>query len=241
MKRQMLWIGGLGIGLLAAQAPAEVQYQYVTDTPTIQAAPSAIVSVKIYLQEELSGSDSSILTQQDGLFSAGISVQRGGVLPAQPASLLSLDPATGIGGFNGSQHTAVTPAETNGFWNVGFGTTDGVQGTPYSNPQVTDATFIRAFLGTVNVQAGADAGTTSFTIDGFQDNTLTFNDGFDLDASSAGPPTYVGAGPTTFTVQTAAVPEPSTLGLLGLGAMSILAPRRRARKQSDENDYGARV
>ena len=224
MKQSTLYslLGVIGAGLVAANASATVQYQYVTDTPTIQASPSQVVPVNIFLQEQVTGVDNSILTSEDGLFGAGVDVQRTGTLPTQPAALLGLAPATGANGFNGTPITQVTDADAHGFWGVSLPASTGVTGTNMGGG------IIDVLLGTVDVTAGSQAGVTDFTIGGYQDNTLTYNSGYSLDDTSAGPPAYIGATSSPFTVTTVVAPEPSSIGVLLLASGTLIRRRREA-------------
>jgi hypothetical protein len=96
------------------------------------------------------------------------------------------------------------------------------------------------FLGTLTVHTGSIAGqTTTFTIGPYDlnsGNTFTNNNLYDLDnnldpGNPAGSDSlYASAAATTFSVSTAPVPEPSTLGLLAAAAATVLCLSRVRRK-----------
>jgi hypothetical protein len=220
----------------AAPANGSVIYQYVADQTDVPAAQGATVSVRLFLREILSGGSTSVIGADGGLYSMGVRVDRSTTgLPASPSILTSL---TGSSDFPVSSPT-VTAASANIAENIGnnpAGITRGNTGGGASPNTPADMVY----LGTLSITAGSGAGKTTFSVaarSATGTNTLTNGNGYDLDLTgnsgpNAGSPAFTGAAsnatPATFSVTVAGVPEPTGLGLLGLGATGLLARRRRA-------------
>jgi hypothetical protein len=253
--KSLKWVAVIVCGM--AMTPAShggIVYQYVTDSPNgsyTTATPGSTIDVKVYLKETVTGSDTSLITADGGLFGAGMTLVRSATgLPSNPSSFIT--DATGFtfnltdfGGptkFTGADGqgnpaatgvaflTAVSPSNPNG---VALGNTGG--GASSSIPN-------EVYLGTVHLLAGTANGTTTFTMrvhdNGFG-NTITNGSNpdftpYDLDVTNNGgstPPAakvYTGASqvPSSFTV-TVGVPEPTSMGLLlGVGAFGLIRRRR---------------
>src|SRR5262245_60491113 len=81
-KRRMMmrWFGVpmamLALACATSAARASIVYQYVADNTSFSLSQGATASTNVYLQETISGSDSSFLSSQGGLFGAGFSFKR---------------------------------------------------------------------------------------------------------------------------------------------------------------------
>lgn len=85
-------IGRIGWGAVACAAailPAaiawgDVTYRYVTDLPSYESLPNGAVTVRVYLEETVTGGSASLLLAEHGLSGAGFRLLRDGVVPTQP-------------------------------------------------------------------------------------------------------------------------------------------------------------
>lgn len=217
-------LAGLGV---VNEAQAARMYSYVTDSASYNATPNQATAVKFYLQELLTGGDTSLINSENGVFGVGLKVVRSGGGPTTPSILGTLAPNNADFGGPGSKNEgaatlafsiAIAPTATSG---VRPGNTAGGTETTPAN---------RIFLGTVQMTAGSGPGTTSFSLQPFDNlggNTLTNTNGYDLDFSSTNPAfTGASANPTSFSVNV--VPEPAGLGLVGVACVAGLLRRRRS-------------
>lgn len=216
---------GLGMAAMPArQANASVEYQYVTSAPTLTATPGSTMTIPVFLQETLTGGSTSIINSDGGVAGAGFKM----VMDSGTATLMSVNPDTTD--FQGPTNPSVN------------GNVAGLQeaiGTSQSSGILTGNTGGGSFgtapnevyLGNVVINPGS--GTSSFRITAYDPsggNTLTNNNLYDLDITQTSAPAYVGTTdpansvPNSFTVST---PEPASISLLGLGALGLLARRRR--------------
>jgi hypothetical protein len=226
MRKLTMLGAAVAMGAFAAQrASAGVMYQYVADAGQYTApAAGATVPVNVYLKEIASGGSPSLLVADNGLFSGGAEVLRTGSGSAVMTGV-NLDTVdfTGPSAVNvgGADTTFNVNTGTSDLKGVGFGNTNGgaVSGTPANE----------IYLGTVLISAGS--GTTSYKLQAVSGGGTTLDfQGNDLDVSSASAPAYTGAGDasvTPFTFTITPTPEPASLGLLGLGALGLLARRRK--------------
>jgi hypothetical protein len=243
MGRVCLLLFLLVLGCSAeGSAQAGISYQYVTDATNYNAVAGTNVTANVYLQETVTGSDTSFIATENGLFSAGFGTKQTGSVPTGATTIMKITPNTqtepnGFGGFlfqdvsstKGYQLEVTSISDTVG----------GPSGTTAGGSVTTGGgtTTTRVFLGTITLTAGSLGTTTTFTIESAKNyvnadgNTLTFTNGFDLDKDSTGSPTWTGADSimpaNTFTVT--AVPEPSSLLLCSLAVCggAFAAYRRR--------------
>jgi MYXO-CTERM domain-containing protein len=241
----------LGLALLAGPARATITYEYVTDQASYTGNVGDTVKAKVYLQETISGSSSSLINAENGMYSGGFYV----FSPTNSSATITAvttNSATDSSGFNGLSNTKFNATQarlTEDNFNVPF-SGNGTQG-------VTNGNITTVFLGTVSITVGS-ASTTytlesyryapkSFGGSGVDGNTLTWANQYDLDPTNKGsngaPPAFTGANDYnetgspfaayTFTVSTSATPEPGSL-VLGVVAASGLAVGawRRRRKQA---------
>ena len=225
MRKLTMLGAAVAMGAFAAQrASAGVMYQYVADASQYTPAPGATVPVNVYLKENTTGGSPSLLVADNGLFSGGAEVLRTGSGPGVMTGV-NLDTvdftgpsAVNVGGADTTFNVNTGTSDTKG---VGFGNTNGgaVANTPANE----------IYLGTVLIQAGS-GGPTSYKLQAVPGGGTTLDfQGNDLDVSSTAP-AYTGAGDpsvTPFTFTVTPTPEPASLGLLGLGAIGLLARRRK--------------
>ncbi len=247
--KKLLGLAVLALALVCpGVAEASISYQYVTDATTYSGTTGSTVNVSVYLQETVSGTSTSILAAQNGLFDYGIYVA--GNTSATGASTISnytsAAPFTQFGtGINNNtssagQNPSGLPANSLDYYNGN--NTQAANGTATANGY-------KVLVGTLAVTVGS---TTTFTLTtqnnpsfldpgnggtAQSDNTHTLPASgathFDLDANgTANGQSYTGANNAvyTFTVSAAAsVPEPSSMLLCGLVAAggAYTAYRRR--------------
>jgi hypothetical protein len=212
----------LAIGWAAAFAQGSV-IQYGTDglVDSYSVPVGRALAVRVYLYEIFDpAAETSILDDEEGLFSTGLAIRRTSAGPTQPAGVLSVAGIAHNLSFNENEPT-VSPLEAVGLTGGMFDramlvesrglleTTGVVAEAPASNVR-------RVLLGTFTFTAGSVLGeTTALRI---EDNDVTLDDtvtwalpGVSLDADIQ---------PFDFSVD--AVPEPATVGLLAVGMLTLL-------------------
>ena len=239
-SRRLLSIGSfvcLAAGL-SAPAGASVIYSYVTDASSYTGNAGSIVPVNIYLQETLTGSSTSYISANGGVTGAGAALDTRGTTGGSSASIPS--GSFTFGPAFGGPHSA--------YYNQGSGSNlefgEGI--APGASTVMPDATG-KILLGTLNVTVGS--GKTSYDLTSLGNdtinnsssaigqsngNTTTQNPppfGSDLDVTPASG-AYTGANASPGDVITvgpagSTVPEPASLAVFGVGAMGLLARRRR--------------
>jgi hypothetical protein len=229
-----LVIAALAFGISAfstRSASADITYQYVTDASDYQVIAGQSVVVPLYLQETVTGADTSLLAAEDGLFGAGLTVSRV-TEPSSPAffDALDLNPSFDFGTpVNSTSPGTFTPADNSASLNEAVAEPDGVQAVDLGGG------ISRVFLGSVTIQAGnVLQQATAFSVGPNGDtggNTLTFTNFYDLDITS-GSPAFTGAlASPAFTFTVTAVPEPASLSLLSVAAVAMLGrPARRSKR-----------
>jgi hypothetical protein len=207
----------------AAPARADVIYQYVTDAPA-SAPPGQQFTVNLYLQETLTGTSTSLIAAEKGLWGEGVYVTATGSVPNNGTTISGIVGNTQHypAGFDGQLITNADRGyhSTTQAWMVGYAdfndkTVGGPSGTTAGGSVSGKVT--RALLGQLRLIAGSLGTSTTFAVEsfrntpssfgGFNDNgwTISFTSGFDLDVTPlkpaltgigplAGPPAYIGAG-----------------------------------------------
>jgi hypothetical protein len=214
-----------GLGAAArAQADGMYSYLYVTGQSSYVAGTNQDVVIPLYLQETSLTPGSSLLVNELGLASAGVSVADTSATPTLSSAQITA--LAGNPAFDLPEGTTVnlSPA-TNAAAMTELPWTSVMPG-----PQ--DAAGISSvFLGDLTVHTGGVAGqTTRFTVGsmGVSDVTATTLSNYDLDTTLPG--TYYGAAGTKFDVETSDVPEPGTLALSATGAVVLCIYSRLRRR-----------
>jgi hypothetical protein len=227
-------------GVLAQHgvARANISYTYVTDSSTYSAAAGASVTVQIFLNENLTGSSTSLESANNGMVGAGYYVTKSSgdasakitATSGNANNFNTTNPAAGDG--FGSGESVSKQVATDG---SAARLLEGVNAT--TGPVGVATTFGRQLLlGTVVITAGNAGTSTTYTLEtyknaptslggsGVDGNTLDFS-GNDYDVTGTDPTTgqqYTGANDiTAITFTVTAVPEPSSILLCGLGACGL--------------------
>jgi hypothetical protein len=220
-------------GIALGDAQASISYQYVTDQTNYTAASGTSVQISIFLQETVTGTSSSLIAQEGGMFGIGALVTKTSGSATFDTSVnggfIQFDAAWN-GGNKSNAPATQNGTNVGGFANVGNNPT-GVIGTAVAN----QAGKFLVKLGTLNIVASATQSNYTVGANTFNGgNTLTNTSGFDLDVSSSTVPVYTGAVASTFTINAAAVPEPTSIALAGflVSGIGLGAWRRRRAAQA---------
>ena len=240
------------LGCGAATRAADV-FTYATDSTSYTAAAAGQpVTVDVYLEETLTGSSQSLLTDTSaggpvGLSGAGFYVARTGGNAGSTISLIS---------DNGnSSAAAINPGFNVASSGVAVSSTVAADGSAarllesdnaYPGPTGTaTATGRQVLLGSLVISSPAVGTSATYSLEPYvnapltlggsgQDSNTTTYEFFDLDstnnADNGGGATYTGADSEpfeSFTVATAAVPEPTSMALLAAASTAFLGRRRR--------------
>jgi len=196
---------------VAGQARADSQFAWQAVPASSHLLPGQTTEVSLYLTETFTDGTSRFLDEQ-GLSQVGLTIERQATGSADPASIL--DFALNLTDFGSSPPVAGDAAGAVVNLQTPFLATSGPVG------QLIDPGVRRVLLLTLTVEAGDSEGTTRFDLrdDPAFDETFTFGGG-------PGNPLDALIEPAVFEVTT--VPEPTGLGLIGLGALALLRQRRR--------------
>lgn len=234
------------VGLVGARA--DVSYRYITDKTSYTGNVGDKIPVQLLLQETVTGTSTSKIVADGGLFGAGVILNSpGGAIFGSTATTndfkispnILLNPA----GFGVGSPPAATQLDQTPFTATKAGlivNADIGQGPNFPSGGAGVRTIL---LGTVNVVVGA--ATSSLTVTPYtgSSNTITMV-GTDLDFGTQAANGYTGAstpigGLYSFTVGQA-IPEPSSMALCGLIAagMGYAGYRRRNNKSAEPVTVG---
>jgi len=229
------------IGL--ASSRADVSYRYIADQSSYTGTAGSTVPVKLLLEETVTGTSTSIIFKDNGIFGAGV------MLNSPTGAIFGSSDSNGvpqnnfrIGGNVGASPNGFGPAPTFQDFSpanakqsgliINADSIGGASGPNNEGVKFTSggAGVRTALLGTVNITVGATPTTLTVTPYGTPFSTIT-QASTDLDFGTQQLNGYNGASLApifSFTVG-AAIPEPSSIALCGLVAcgMSYVGYRRR--------------
>jgi hypothetical protein len=244
MKLACLTFAGGSAGLLLSAEHAKAQtysYLYIAAQSNYSVAPNdpTPIDVPIYLQENSSDPSTSLLANEDGLYSAGFTVAFVSSSGGSTTDITGISANSGLGGFD--QVVSIIPPPPSPGYAALQEYTDAADGVPAVPLGGGVSTIL---LGTLQLTASSTPNqTTTFIVGGYPiaadpsgGNTITFGSTLDLDADVGldldenDPGLYTAATPTEFTVTTTAavVPEPASVSLILLPG--LLLGRRSRRK-----------
>lgn len=244
------WMPVLGCGLLVAAvlaamprtASAGVYFHYEADQSVFTLDPNGSVVVTLKLVEVRdSADDVSVLTSEKGLFGYDVKVMRNGGLAQVTGMSANTDlfPLVFNVVFNPSINVIGEPYEYDDTLSKAIIIPDGSDFAEFTiismskNGPTGSANGLRreVTLGTVTITAPGAYGTSStFSIMDSDLGTNTLTNTVVFDGTNYVPKTILDSilAPATITVNTSSlnVPEPASLGLMGLGVMGLLRRRR---------------
>ena len=204
----------VGSVLLCDPARGDVTFSYYVSQPNYDVLPGNSIGVPVYLQEAVTDPDVSLLVAEDGLFSAGVLVQRTASSLGQPVVITLTGTSANEADFDDLFGPTITVVDDHAsiFEMRDLGNDSGVLG----DETFTGSGVRRILLGTFTFMAGATAGevTTFQVADNTTDDTRTWTSFTLLD------PIYS----TSFTVTV--VPVPSSILLCITGLFTIVLRRR---------------
>ena len=204
----------VGSFLLCGLAHGNITFSFYTNQPNYDVIPNHSVNVPVYLRETVTNPDVSFLVAEDGLFSAGVLVERTASSLGQPAVIAgALANETEFDDLPATITVADDEASIFEMRDL-LGHSSGVLvAETFPGSGVRDI-----WLGTFTLMAGATAGevTTFQVTDNTTDDTLTWTNFTLLD-----PDIYS----TSLTVTV--VPVPSSILLCITGVFAIVVRRRR--------------
>ena len=227
MKFSGLWLASVGVLALAACAAQGGVFQYGTEgwAADYEVAPGGTLAVEVYLYETFDpAAETAVLDDEEGLYSAGLKVERTSVASGEPAGVLSVLDIVHNLAFNESD-AGVSPIKAVNLVGGLFDSatllasrdilaTDGV------SAEGPSAGVRRVLLGTFTFTGGSVLEKkTDFRIadnDPALDDTVTW----------ALPGVALDADILPFDFSITVVPEPATCALLGLGLASLLIRRK---------------
>jgi hypothetical protein len=241
--RKLIVLLGVAAGLaLALPARASVSYEYITDQSTYNAAPGQTVTVKLYLQEVLTGASASLINSNGGLFSAGVGIQYSSNTTSTSSTISGISNNLSAIGAGGGFGTGGILQDQSDVSNGNAALFDAIGANVNQGP--TADSNGRILLGTATITAGNANTTSTFTITSFKNSanelakslgegqTISLNHHFDLDSDNNAPnggATYQGANDVTLSFSVhVVVPEPGSLalGFAAAGACGFGALRR---------------
>jgi len=237
------------VGLVGARA--DVSYRYITDKTRYEGVAGTIVPVNLLLQETVTGTSTSKIFADGGLFGAGVILSSpGGAIFGQtingvPTNDFKISPNILLNpaGFGVGTPPAATQTDQTPFTATKAGLIVNADIGQGPIPKTGGAAVNTYLLGTVNIKIGT--GDQSLTVTPYtgSSNTITMI-GTDLDFGTQQANGYTGAstplgGLYSFTIGQA-IPEPSSMALCGLIAcgMGYAGYRRRNNKSAEPVSVG---
>ena len=213
-----------------ASADPVYSYFYIAGQSSYVTGVNSDLQIPIYLRE-ISADSTSLIANEDGLLTAGFSVEPTNPLPSSPAMLTGATGNSGNppSGFDAPIVSTLLGGSAYVLEYIDITDPDGVA----TGPQVDGIADV--LLGYVTVHTGSIGGqTTTFNVGLYDPNTgntfsnlnlYNLDDNTDPLNPADATRLYNSAVGTSFTVTTSAVPEPGSLVLLAVGGISLLGCR----------------
>jgi hypothetical protein len=226
---------GLAARQAMAQASTTYSYQYIAQQSAYMVPTSSNLTINLYLQETNSDqSSNSLLASEHGLTAAGVQVAFTSGNPSATITAANFNGGTVPTGFDDAGNTATFTATSASI-------SESTDPDPFgpdlvgvaAGPQTLGVSNV--FLGSITLTTGPVGGvSTRFTVgtnDPLLGATFTNDNSYNLD-NTADPLNPAGAAslysnstPSTFTITTNAVPEPTIFG--GIVSLLVFIRRRR--------------